>query len=130
MHMDGLRRVAHNVWFKDEWHESGNDLYKLGTVSHTRLPRLLWLTDIWFERAHEVMYRIPGYSAFWHKVNPDWGDPFCAAYCFPFSNFVFRHTQDVHRYQVGWDALSDDFKKWYHGDMFRRDDEAVDEVSS
>jgi hypothetical protein len=109
---------------KDDWHEQGNDLHKLGTISHTRLPRLLWLADRWLSEAHEWPYRIPGYASFWNKVSPNWGDPFCAAYCFVFSPYVFRHTKDVKNYEVGWDALSDEFKEWYHRDMDLQDDES------
>lgn len=61
---------------------------KEGKASYTTLPLWAWLLDEWFQRAHPHW---DWWQRMWAKVLPYWGDPLCAAYCFPFSNWIYQH---------------------------------------
>jgi hypothetical protein len=68
-----------------EWHGGPTE-----TVGYSSLPVMVWVLDEWFQRAHphwEWWHRM------WMRILPNWGDPFCAAYCFVFSVWVMQHDR-------------------------------------
>lgn len=102
---------------KTDWEEWGNQSHNKGSINRVSIPLHWWLMDIWLEHVHTWYKKIPGWHSFWGKVNPNWGDPFCAAYCFTWSNFYWKKRVEEYKVEVGYDNLSDDFKKDYERDF-------------
>lgn len=92
------------------WEEWGNKTRGTGSITRSSIPLHWYLLDIWLERVHERWAKIPGWHKFWSWLIPDWGDPFCAAYCFPWSNFYWRKRKEELNIEVGFDKLSDEMK--------------------
>ena len=107
---------------KTEWHEAGNAVYKTGHLERTSVDAGWWLLDKWLGFAHPHW---GWWNDLWTKLIPYWGDPFCAAYCSVWSNFYHRRVRSEHRIEVGFDALSADYRAWY-AEMMR--DEADGEA--
>jgi hypothetical protein len=103
--------------YKAEWHEAGNEIYNYGAIIREKVPWIVWFLDKWLGYGHEWWAKIPGWHWFWNKILPDWGDPFCAAYCFCWSDFVWKHTKQEYFVQVGFDNLSQQYKDWYKDEL-------------
>lgn len=87
---------------KTEWQEWGNETTGTGYIAVVEIPWPLWILD-------QLMQRHPHWGwwyAMWTRLLPGWGDPLCAAYCFPWSNFYWRHNHEVHKVEVGVENLS------------------------
>lgn len=98
---------------KINWEEWGSKRNNKGNIVRVSVPFPLWVLDLWFESVHNWWGKIPGWDKFWGKVNSNWGDPFCAAYCFPWTNFYWNHRVEEHSVEVGYDNLSKEFKESY-----------------
>ena len=105
---------------KTEWHEAGNDLYKTGNIERTSVGLGWWLLDTWLAWVHPHW---DWWNSAWSKLIPNWGDPFCAAYCLVWSNFYHRRVRSEHLVEVGFDRLSEDYRTWYAAEMLRDEDE-------
>ena len=95
------------------WHEQGNRLYKRGTIVREKVNFIWWILDRWFDIIHNLWGKIPYWDTFWVKISPHWGDPFCAAYCFVWSNFYYSKVKQDFSIEIGFDRLSPDFREWY-----------------
>lgn len=97
---------------KHRWRELGNRIYRSGYIEHVSVPIWVWLLDKWLARHPHWNW----WGHMWGKLLPEWGDPFCAAYCFVWSKFYYRQERTEHSIDVGFDKLSDQYKSWYDGE--------------
>ena len=88
--------------YKTEWRELGNKLYNTGTIQKVRYPLHLWLIDKWLDKHPHWVWL--------DYLTSDCGDPLCAAYCFVWSPYFYKHEVTLYSVQVGYDKLSEEFR--------------------
>jgi hypothetical protein len=103
------KRNGEDFVYREHWEEAGNKLYGSGSLRLLRTPVILDVLDTWFSRHPHWEW----WHNLWSKINPDWGDPFCAAYCYAWSKFYYRYEQELHAIEVGYDKLSPKYKEFY-----------------
>lgn len=111
---------------KIEWQEWGNWTEQSGHIAKVEIPWVWWLMDHWL--AHHPHWR--WWRWLWGKLLPNWGDPFCAAYCTVWNRLYWPHEKVVHRIE-GYEHLSRetrDYLQREHAELWE-DDDAEDRQS-
>ena len=116
--MDVIANMLKRFLYKTTWHEAGNEVFNSGSIIREKVPWIIWFLDNWLSYGHEWWANIPGWHWFLGKILPDWGDPFCAAYCFRWSDFVYKHTKQEYYVEIGFDKLSQQYKDWYEKENY------------
>lgn len=95
--------------YKTEWHEAGNRLYNTGHIEKVRIPLHIWFME-------QLVRRHPHWD--WlDNLSKGWGNPLCAAYCFAWSNWYFKHEIRDYFVEVSFDKLSEEYRAWYEKDI-------------